>query len=62
VNGKEFRISITDMLGNTLMDEKARSAHSSFTKRISLSGFAKGIYLVKVENGQEERTEKLVVK
>jgi hypothetical protein len=62
VKGKEFRISMTDMRGNTVMDEMASSAQASFTKKFSLSGFVKGIYLVKVQNGQEERTEKLVVR
>jgi len=62
VKGKECRISLTDMKGNKVFEEKRKSPQSVFTRKISLAGFAKGVYLVKVECGDEQQTEKLSVR
>jgi hypothetical protein len=61
VKGKEFRVSVTDMHGSTVLDETGSSLQPSVNKKINLQGFPKGVYLVKVECGEAQKTEKLVL-
>ncbi len=62
IRHKEFRLSMVDMHGNTVLDEVITSQQPVLTKKIELQRFARGIYLVKVESGNEQKTDKLVIR
>ena len=54
---RKYTLSLCDFNGRILYKKKLKAGTTS----IDVSHLAKGIYLVKVENGEEIRTEKLII-
>jgi len=61
LNGFETAVSITTMQGKFIYRELIGTGRQSVTKRIDLSGYPSGIYLVKIRNQQGTIVNKLVI-
>ncbi len=53
----KYTLSLSDLNGKVLLKKKIKPG----TTPLDVSGLAKGIYLVKVENGEKVKTEKLII-
>lgn len=54
-------IEITDMNGKSCLSELFYDNQGTFRKTLNITSLAKGIYLLRVQNGDEQRVNKLVV-
>jgi hypothetical protein len=63
ITGKESRLdmSITDMNGKILYAEKLSGISSGYRKKVDMSGFAKGVYFLKLSNNERVYSEKVIV-
>ncbi|MGE5425352.1 MAG: T9SS type A sorting domain-containing protein, partial [Syntrophothermus sp.] len=62
VKNQEVRISVTTLQGSSVLERKINSARNSMTEKIDLSGYAKGVYVVKVSAGENTTSGKVVVR
>jgi hypothetical protein len=54
-------IIITDLTGKEIYSDKASTSTNDLTREINMTGYPKGIYLVKVRTEQQSATKKLVL-
>lgn len=47
---KQLRIRIMDLSGRCLFDESVKNLPADYTRQIDVSGFAKGLYMIKLTN------------
>jgi hypothetical protein len=60
-NEKSLDLTITDMNGKILLSEKLNISGSEFRKQLDMSGFAQGIYFIRLTSGERSYSEKVVV-
>lgn len=60
-NDRQLSLSLIDATGKTVHSEKLDNVSANFSKKINMSGFPGGIYLLKISNGQRTYSEKIVV-
>jgi hypothetical protein len=60
-NESQIDLTITDAYGKTLYSERLSSLSPEFRKKIDMSSYAKGVYLIKLTNGKGVYSEKVVV-
>ena len=54
-------VSITDIAGKTIFRDQDNPVAQEYSKAIDLTGFPKGIYMVKVQTDTQSMTKKLVI-
>ena len=57
----DTRVTISDLTGKTIFQDQDRPALQEFSKAIDITGFPKGIYMVKVQTDSQSTTKKLVI-
>ena len=62
VRNKDLKISVSDMDGTTIIITSLRSTQNTFVKKLDISRFPKGIYLVNVQTDDQVKTEKMVIR
>ncbi|MCD4772082.1 MAG: T9SS type A sorting domain-containing protein [Bacteroidales bacterium] len=60
-DSKQLSISISDMSGRIVFQENVKTISSNYSKKIDVSAFAKGNYLLNIKSGNKRNTEKFVV-
>jgi hypothetical protein len=55
------RVSVTDLLGKSLLDTQLEFGRPTSARSIDVSGLSKGIYLLKLSDGQRVITRKLII-
>ncbi|MEI6900431.1 MAG: T9SS type A sorting domain-containing protein, partial [Bacteroidota bacterium] len=58
---KQLRLKIMDMTGKILVDENLANLPADFSKQVDVSGFAKGMYTIKLSNDSRTFTGKFAV-
>jgi len=58
----ETNVTLTDFEGKTVYSSRIETTVPDFVKSLDLSSLAKGIYLIKVRQGSEMRTQKLTIR
>ncbi len=63
INGKEKQLvlTITNAAGQVVHSEKLESITADYKKRMDMSGFAKGVYFVRLSNNDRSYSEKVIV-
>ena len=61
VKDMDTRVQITDLTGKTIFQDQERPVSLEYTKTVDVSGFPKGIYMVKVQTDMQSVTKKLVI-
>ena len=63
INGseREILLTISDVTGNTKMTESLSNLPARYTKRIDVSGFADGVYFIRLTSGDRYFVKKFVV-
>jgi hypothetical protein len=63
ISGKESQLDMTisDMNGKVQYSEKLSGISADFRKKLNMSGFAKGVYFLKLSNNERVYTEKVIV-
>jgi len=63
IQGRESDIvlEISDVTGNSVFKEKLTNLPSEYSKKIDISGFAEGLYFIRMSNGTRYLIEKFVV-
>jgi hypothetical protein len=59
---KQVNVLISDLSGKTLWEEYLKNLPAEFTKQIDVSGFASGMYLMKLSSGSRVYIAKFTVK
>ena len=64
ISGREtsLELTMTDMSGRTVYSESLKTGGKELRKLIDVSGFAKGVYFVRLTAGDRSYTEKLIVR
>ena len=64
INGSEknLRLMISDLYGQTLMDEMLENLPANYSKEIDVSGFAKGVYMLKLTGDSRSFTGKFEIR
>ncbi len=57
----EFRMTITDLIGNKFFDRSVNNTQNSFSTAVDLSDAPRGVYLVTVSQGNKTFKEKLII-
>jgi hypothetical protein len=60
VNLEDVSLRLTDINGRILYNQNAVSLGSDFT--ISVNGFSTGLYVLTIENGNNQKNQKIVIK
>lgn len=58
---EDIILSITDIQGREVYRESITNANASYTKKLDVSNFSKGMYLVKITAGNKSGVKKLVL-
>lgn len=63
INGKEQQLSLTftNASGQVVLSEKLENIPSDFDKKLDVSRFARGVYFLKLSNGDRVFTEKVII-
>jgi len=61
LNNEPVEVSLTDLQGHVAYNQTYSKTGKSLVKKIDLSAFAKGAYLVKIHSNKGTKTEKLIV-
>ncbi len=56
-----LKIDISDITGKTVYSKKYSRGHTEITEHVDLSAYSKGIYSLKVQNGESVYTTKLTI-
>ena len=59
---KSLLLTITDLTGKSVYSETLATGGNEFTKKLDMTGFAKGVYFVRLSSGDRSYNEKLIVK
>jgi len=64
VTGRESHLdlSITDLGGQVVYSDKISATPSGFNRKINMSGFAKGVYFLRLTTADRSYSEKVVVR
>ena len=62
VKGENVKITIIDMEGQAIINSTLLSMQNTLVKKMDLSGYPKGAYIVKVQTDTQVKTEKIIVK
>ena len=61
VSASDVKIEVADMLGKNIFNSEIRQVRMNQLERIDVSGWMKGVYMVKVSNGISYAVRKIVV-
>jgi len=61
VKDMETKVIISDITGKTIFQDQDRPTGQEFTKAVDLTGYPKGIYMVKIQTDTQSITKKLVI-
>jgi len=61
LKSKSTSLIISDLKGQLICQDQLSTPTSTFARSMDVSKYPKGIYMVKVENGKETKTERLIV-
>ncbi len=61
LSGTTYRLSVYDLMGKEVFSESGKITPPYFTKNLNCGGWAKGMYVVSLECGEERLVKKFVV-
>lgn len=61
LKNKAAHLSISDLKGQTMHQEKLSSSDTRLIRALDVSKYSSGVYIVKVESGNEVKTDRLVI-
>jgi hypothetical protein len=59
-NSNQIAITVTDLLGKTLIKEHAYSNIKQFNHKLNIADLASGVYMVRIASNNEYKTLRLV--
>jgi hypothetical protein len=57
----DYKIKVTSAIGQTVYEEKLNTFSGTYTNKIDISTFTKGVYMVSVSNSKNETVKKVLV-